>query len=98
MPVSATHDDDLIYFDLIQVTKPSTVAENRGFSPEMERFAPSHSAFRPPIRAFAEPGSIEDARCLGMPVQKVSCPKPLHGVSRTKARDQRHLQIYATKN
>ncbi|MFB9791593.1 MULTISPECIES: hypothetical protein [Shinella] len=24
MPVSATHDDDLIYFDLIQVTKPST--------------------------------------------------------------------------
>jgi hypothetical protein len=24
MPVSAMHDDDLIYFDLIQVTKPST--------------------------------------------------------------------------
>jgi hypothetical protein len=26
MPVSAMHDDDLIYFDLIQVTKPSTGA------------------------------------------------------------------------
>ncbi|CAK7258394.1 protein of unknown function [Shinella sp. WSC3-e] len=26
MPVSATHDDDLIHFDLIQVTKPSTCA------------------------------------------------------------------------
>jgi hypothetical protein len=40
MPVSAMHDDDLIHFDLIQVTKPSTGAILlRVTAPHRDKFA-----------------------------------------------------------
>jgi hypothetical protein len=67
MPVSAMHDDDLVHFDLIQVTKPSTCTR----FPKVFRAAPGQICVEiPPLpskerRAFPVPvGEIETRRSL----------------------------------